>query len=326
MRTLRTLGVLVALAAAGVAAVRWASGSAGPDFAGTVEPPVWRADGPPVLIDDAHWNHGTGRTRLVSLGQMLAADGYRMLPGANATRAETLADAKVAVVVNPLGAPGVLRRAADLVRLGGLAAFDDDALLLQEIETTVQWVENGGSLLLAADEAPFARGSAGLAARLGVTLRGRAVVDVGHSEGPSPSWLMFSRENGLIGTHPIVDGIGGLPPVNFVVAFAGQALEAGDDAVPLLRLSPSATEVARAGDPPTTGQPVGGLAMAVAIERGRGRVVVVGDTQLLTNDAQAGGGATGLEWPSTNNTRFVRAVFAWLSRRDVPLRRQMAPG
>lgn len=316
MRTLRALAVLAVLAGASVAAVRWATGTTGPDFAGTVDPPIWRADGPSVLIDDAHWNFGTGRTRLVALGQLLSADGYRVLPGANATRAETLVDARIAVIVNPLGVPGVLRRAADTVRIGDLPLFDDDALLLQEIETTAQWVENGGSLLLAVDEAPYARGGVGLAARLGVTLRGRAVVDVGHSEGPSPSWLVFSRENGLVGEHPIVDGIAGLPPVNFVVAFAGQALEAGAHAVPLLRLSPSATEVARAGDPPTTGRPVGGLAMAVAFELGRGRVVVVGDSHLLTNDARAGGGATGLEWPSTNNTRFARAVFAWLSRRD----------
>lgn len=320
MRTLRTLGVLAVVIAAGAGAARWAAGTAGPDFTGRVDPPTWRADGPPVLLDDAHWNYGTGRSRLVSLAQLLAADGYLVLPGANAARAETLVDAKVAVIVNPLGVPGVLRRAADAVRLGNLPMFDDDALLSQEIETTAQWVENGGSLLLAVDEAPFARGSVGLAARLGVTLRGRAVVDVGHSEGPSPSWLTFSRENGLIGEHPIVDGIAGLPPVNFVVAFTGQALEAGDGAVSLLRLSPSATEVARPGDPPTTGHPVGGLAMAVAFERGRGRVVVIGDSHVITNDAQAGGGATGLEWPSTNNTRFVRAVFAWLSRRDASRR------
>jgi hypothetical protein len=104
--------------------------------------------------------------------------------------------------------------------------------------------------------------------------------------------------------------------VNRVVTFGGQALEPPPGAAVLLRLSASATEVARAGDPPTTGQPVGGLAQAIAFERGRGRVVVLGDTHLLTADPVAGGPPTGLAWAGTNNERFVRYVMRWLSRRD----------
>ena len=59
-----------------------------------------------------------------------------------------------------------------------------------------------------------------------------------------------------------------------------------------------------------------GLAHAVAFERGRGRVVVLGDTHVLTADAVAGGAPTGLAWSGTNNERFVRYVLRWLSRRD----------
>lgn len=321
MRTLRRLAVLAVVVAAGVAAVRFAAGAPGPEFAGRLEPPMWGQDGPAVLIDASHWNDGTRATRLRGLAGLLTADGYVLLPDGNATRAETLSAARIGVIVNPLGVPGVLRVAADRVGLGGLAFFDDDGLILQELETTVQWVENGGSLLVAADESPRARGSQALAARFGVTMRGRPVVDVGHAEPSSPGWLVFSRENGLVGAHPVVDGIGGLPPVNRVVVFGAQALDVPAGAVALLRLGPSATEVARAGDPPTTGTPVEGRAVAVALSRGRGRVVVLGDSHLLTNDPAPGGVATGLEWPSTNNTRFVRAVFAWLARRDEPPRR-----
>lgn len=321
MRTLRTLAVLALVVAAGVGAVRFMSGSPGPAFAGTVAPPLFAGDGPAVIVDSAHWNDGSAATRLRALAGLLTADGYQLLPDGNATRAETLAPAKVAVVVNPLGVPGALRVAADRVGLGGLTFFDDDGLILQELETTVQWVENGGSLLLAADEVPRARGARALAERFGVTMRGRPVVDVGHAEPQSPGWLVFSRENGLLGAHPIVDGLAGLPPVNRVVAFGSQALDVPADAAVLLRLSSSAAEVARAGDPPTAGTPVAGRAAAVALTRGRGRVVVLGDSHLLTNDVAPGGVVTGLEWPSTNETRFVRAVFAWLAHRDDPPRR-----
>jgi hypothetical protein len=316
MRALRTLGVLLVVGGAVVAAWRWAAGGPGLPFSGQIERPTWSATGPAVLIDAAHWNHGTGNSRLAALSGLLAADGYTVLPGGNGTRAETLVDARVSVVVNPLGVLGLMRQGADRVGLGRLAFFDDDGLMLQEVETTVQWVENGGSLLLAADEAPLARGSLGLAAALGVRMHGRHVVDVGHSEASSPGWLVFSRENGLIGSHPIVDGWADAPAVNRVVIFGGQALEGPPGAAVLLGLGPSATEVDRAGDPPTSGQSVNGLAMALAIERGRGRVVVLGDSHVLTADPEAGGTPTGLDWSGSNNTRFVRYLMRWLSRRD----------
>lgn len=288
----------------------------GPDYLGTIPSPTWPARGPAVLVDNAHWNAGTADGRLRGFAGLLAADGYRVLPGANATRAETLADARIGVVANPLGVIGVARRAADRLGIGHWAMFDDDALLLQEIETTVQWIENGGSMLVAADPQPYARGVRGLTTALGIGVREGLTVDVGHSEGREPSWLVFSRENDLIGVHPIVDGFPGAPPVNRVVAFGGHALVPPAGATVLLRLSPSAAEVDRAGAPPTSGQPVGGLALAVALERGRGRVVVLGDTDLLTVVEGRPAAPVGVAWPGTNNERFVRHILRWLSRRD----------
>lgn len=316
MRGVRRLAVVLALGAAAVVASRWLSPGEPAHFTGRIAAPLWRGDGPAVLVDDAHWNHGTAVGRLQAFAELLTADGYRVLPGANGTRAETLVDARVSVVVNPLGVPGVLRTWASRAGLGGLAFVDDDALMGQEIETTAQWIENGGSLLLAVDPAPYARGSRGLAERLGVRLRERLVVDVGHAESASPSWLVFSRETDLLGAHPVLDGAADLPPVNRVVAFGAQAMTPPEGAVTLLRLSPSAAEVEREGDPPTSGQPVGGLAAAIAFERGRGRVVVLGDSHLLTVDAVSGAAPTGLGWSGSHNERFTRALLRWLARRD----------
>ncbi|MGE0813695.1 MAG: hypothetical protein AB7O28_13275 [Vicinamibacterales bacterium] len=306
----------LALTAAAAAGWRWASADAALRYEAAIPAPTWASEGPAVLIDNAHWNGGTGDGRLTAFAGLLAADGYRVLPGGNATRAETLADARVGVVVNPLGVVGTVRRWGAAVGAGDWPSFDDDGLLSQEIETTAQWVENGGSLLLAVDPAPYARGARGLAERLGVRLHDRLVVDVGHSDGPEPSRLLFSRENGLIGAHRILDGWPGAPPVNRVVVFGGLAMEPPADGTILLRLSPSAAEVAHAGAPPTAGRRVAGLALAVALERGRGRVVVLGDTELLTIERQSGVRPTGLSWPDTNNERFVRYVMRWLSRRD----------
>ncbi len=157
----RLLLLLVVVAGAAVALWRSLPDTPGLPYEGAIARPLWTADGPAVLIDDAHWNAGTGSGRLRALAGLLAADGYTVLPDGNAARAEMLVDASIAVVANPLGVLGAVRRVAHRAGLGGLTFFDDDGLLTQEIETTLQWIDNGGSLLLAADEAPFARGSAG---------------------------------------------------------------------------------------------------------------------------------------------------------------------
>ncbi len=317
--------VVVVLAAVGLLTWLWRRDAGGPGelaYRGTVQAPAWVSGGPAVLIDDAHWNSATGAGGLVAFAGLLAADGYVVLPGANATRAETLADARVAVIANPLALSGLARRLAARVNLSRLPMFDDDALMTQEIDTTIQWIENGGSLLLAVDEDPIARGSKGLAQRLGVGLRGQLVIDTGHSESRFPERLVFSRETGLIGVHPIMDGFPDAPPVNRVVTFGGQALAPPAGAATLLTLSPSATEVAHRGDPATSGASVGGLAQALAFERGRGRVVVLGEVALLTMTEVGDGQPIGLSWAGTNNERFVRYVMRWLSRRDdVPARR-----
>ena len=204
MRRFRRLAATLAVLGA---AWLWWRDSSGPGelaYRGTVAARTFTANGPPVLIDDAHWNAATGTNGLVAFAGLLAADGYVVLPGANATRAETLIDARIAVIANPLALSGLARRAADRVNLAHLAMFDDEALSTQEIETTIQWIENGGSLLLAVDEDPIARGSVDLARRLGVELRRRLVIDLGHSEPRFPERLVFSRENGLADRKSVV--------------------------------------------------------------------------------------------------------------------------
>ena len=121
-----------------------------------------------MLIDNAHWNAATGSSGSVGFAGLLAADGYCVLPGGNATRAEMLADARIGVVANPLGLSGLARRLADPWAWRIWPLFDDDALMDQEMETTLQWVENGGSLLLAVDDGPSRAAAWALAARFGV--------------------------------------------------------------------------------------------------------------------------------------------------------------
>ncbi len=67
-------------------------------------PGMWPAgEGPAVLVDNAHWNSATTSRGLAVSPSCSGADGYRVLPDGNSTRAEMLADADIGVVANPLG-------------------------------------------------------------------------------------------------------------------------------------------------------------------------------------------------------------------------------
>lgn len=296
---------------------RWPAPPADAPSGVALDAATWPAgEGPAVLVDNAHWNSATSSRGLVGFAALLGADGYRLLPDGNATRAEVLADARIGVVANPLGLSGVMRGLVARLGLSPITVFDDDALWVQEMETVLQWVDNGGSLLVAVDEGPPARAVRGLALRLGLDVHEGVVVDLGHSEPRAPERLVFSRENDLIGQHPIVDGDQVHPAVNRVVSVGGTALSAPPGVDVLLRLSPSAVEVPQLGVSPAEGTPVAGLARAVAFERGRGRVVVVADTSLLTALLDDDGVPYGLGAEGSQADRFVRGVMRWLARRD----------
>jgi hypothetical protein len=310
-------------AAAAVVWWRWPVPPVDAAYVAPRQPSSWPiGEGPAVLVDNAHWNGATTSRGLIGFAALLRADGYRVLPDGNSTRAEMLADVRIGVVANPLGLSGLARALVDRLGLPPLTFLDDEALWGQEMETVVQWVENGGSLLVAIDEGPPARGVRGLTSRLGVQVGSGVVVDLGNSEPRAPERLVFSRENGLIGQHPIVDGGPEALAVNRIVSVGGPALTSPPDGTILLRLGASAVEVPRLGVSPASGTPVPGLARAVAFSRGRGRVVVVGDTALLTSLLDRDGRAYGLGTAETQADRFALAVMRWLTRKgDDPIDR-----
>jgi hypothetical protein len=132
------------------------------------------------------------------------------------------------------------------------------------------------------------------------------------------SQLVFSRDNKLLGVHPITEG------VTRVVTFTGDVVRA-PHAVVLLRLSDTA--VHRKGHPQITrdggdvrvnvefGPPVStkGWAQAIALEYGRGRVIVLGEAAMAT-EQRDGQKLIGMNLPGCDNRQFARNAFRWLAR------------
>ncbi len=281
-----------------------------PQFDPAVSCPAFGPNvGPRLLIDEAHRNLHTASGRYQAFAAVAAHDGFRVEPSAASFGSESPPTGALLVIANARG------------------ATTDDAFSAAEIERIRTWVEGGGALFLIADHAPFGSAAKSLAAAFGVAMIDGHVRDEAHAarELPGPYFLEFTRENALLGDHPILRGRSASEVISRGVTFGGQALRAdGAGATVLLRLGPAAEAVA---DPNTVGskvEPVGGLAQAVALEAGRGRVVIVGEAglfgaQVISGEAAKAAGLAqdlrfGMNHPGTDDRQLLLNVLHWLAR------------
>jgi hypothetical protein len=258
---------------------------------------------PRVLLDEAHHNfhHASDGGTYGPFVSLLEHDGFTV--GTNhapLTRA-VLDSANVLVIANALGA-----------RWPFLPGAKRSAFTGAECDVVRDWVRDGGALLLVADHEPMGVAAKELALRFAVLLGTGRAADDKHMEPVrgNPTWLVFSRANGLLGDHAILRGRDSSEAVNTVVSFTGESVRGPDGSVALLKLGPDAVEWM----PDGTDVPVGDRAQAVALTFGRGRVVVVGEAAMLT--AQVTGGGTfrfGLNWPGTDDRQFTLNVARWLA-------------
>ena len=137
---------------------------------------------------------------------------------------------------------------------------------------------------------------------------------------------MFSRENGLLGRHAITKG------VSRVVAFTGQSLSVPTGAAVLLRFSDSARESSRANaeaditaaqaGKPTLARSLKGRAQGLAMEYGRGRVVMTGEAAMFSaqiirstdNQGRSSETKMGMNVPGNDNRQLLLNIMHWLTR------------
>ena len=142
------------------------------------------------------------------------------------------------------------------------------------------WVKNGGALLLIADHAPFGGAAAALASRFGVDMSKGYTFDPENAVAGSPTQLIFSRDNKLLGNHPILEGRNENERIKLLRSFTGQSLKGPEGSTGILNLANTAT------DRPTfaaeTSVSAAGRAQAVAFKFGKGRVLVQGEAAMLS--------------------------------------------
>jgi hypothetical protein len=145
--------------------------------------------------------------------------------------------------------------------------------------------------------------------------------------------LVYSRENGRLGSHVILEGREASERLNLVRTFTGQSLGVPQDASILLRFPDTAREAPNtdtlnaAGAAAASGGPhppgtfsLAGRAQGLAMTVGKGRIVVLGEAGMFTAQAvvfppgQEGRNFKfGMNLPGTDDKQFALNVMHWLS-------------
>jgi hypothetical protein len=295
----------------------WPDQNGDPDYRARVERPAftetWRA----VAIDEGHANVHTATGRYSAFANLLHADGLRVLRSEGRITPEALRHVDVFVTANPLGVKGALQHVANLAGLERFIRLELDAFGSDEIATLERWVSDGGRALIISDHAPAGAAARRLAAAFGVEMTTWWAEDPVHHdrETRNPGVLVFSRANGLLADHPIVNGRDASERLDAVMTFTGQALKPPPHGEVILKLSPTAREYPYRVSNERSGRPVIG-AQAVAVRHGRGRVVVVGEAAALTAQLVQIPGASplkmGVNREGVDNAQFVLNVMHWL--------------
>ena len=188
---------------------------------------------PRVLIDEAHHNFLTAGDRYKPLADLLTSDGYKVAPNTKPFTRDMLAGCEVLVVANAMGGTAKAEAARP-------------AFTREECAAVVQWIKEGGALLLISDQPPWGPASAELAQSLGVNTSQGVTFDPADRSDSAEGRLNFTRENKLLGEHPITQGRDESEKINRVKTFIGQSLKGPEGSTPLLKLADTARSDRRA--------------------------------------------------------------------------------
>jgi hypothetical protein len=179
-------------------------------------------------------------------------------------------------------------------------------------------------LLLIIDHLPFSSAAALLSERLGVELtRGYVVDKSNHSpESDDETELLFSRDNGLLGEHPITRGRDAKERINRIITFSGTSLKGPAGSFAFLKLADSAMDVLppdRKQASPEDAPPdhkqasAAGRAQGIALQLGKGRIVVLGEAAMLTAQVAPRGFRFGMNATGIDNRQLALNIAHWLT-------------
>ncbi len=290
----------------------WATApqQADPAFNTVVARPSYTSKHPKVLFDHAHMNAYTSSGVYQPFVDLISHDGFQVTPGSVVFSKKSLKNWDVLIIANARG-PNAQS-----------PAFTDE-----ECDAVRDFVQSGKALLLLVDHSPFNTPSAGLAKLFGVEISpGHAVDKVNYNkESQDQTEIVFSREGKNLVDHSITQGRDATERVNRFVTFSGTSLKGPENSFMFLRFGEGAFEVVPPEPDPKPLAPdaaprdykqipaIGG-GQGVALEFGKGRVVVIAEAAALTAQIGPGGYRYGMNSGNVENRQLALNVMHWLSR------------
>ncbi len=278
----------------------------------TVKKPTFITEFPKILYDEAHLNTHRASGTYKPFIDLITNDGYEVSVNKERFSIKILGNCDLLIICNAKSHKSLPR--------------DVGAFTKEECKIVNQWVKNGGSLLLIADHHPFGLANRSLALTFGVEMGGGTVKDPVERNGKQNGQIEFSRSNGLLKDHRITNGYGQGEKVTKVVSFTGQSLKGNVSKNSFLRFGENATEVRpdsiwveKGKNYISFAKPVSvaGLSQAIAIEYGRGRVVILGEAAMLSAQ-KFFGNKFGMNFPEdSDNRQFALNVVHWLTEKKL---------
>jgi hypothetical protein len=297
MTRVAPIWLLAALAGLGGTSLFAQQQAADLEYDTRVAAPAYKAQHPAVLFDEAHQNLHTAGGLYKPFADLITNDGYRVTANKQPFSKDVLKGYQILVIAN---ATGSLRDAAKA---------SNPAFTAIECQAVEAWVKEGGALLLITDHHQYGAAAQPLAKRFGVEMSQVETLDPQNTVDRTPGKLVFARENGLLGDHPITWGRGSSEQINRVVTYSGQSLLGPRGSVPFLILADTAI------DRPIGSNvfvPAAGRCQAEAFIHGKGRVVVFGEAAALSAQWYMGG-RVGMNEPGNDNRQLALNTMHWLS-------------
>ncbi len=282
-----------------------------PNYDTSVAKPACASEHPKVAFDEGHREKHTSRGTYHPLAELLKNDGYDIDSIDNLITEKRLASYRVLVIA---------------CAQGDSEMNDAPAFTPAECAAVEHWVGAGGGLLLVTDTFPFgsAAESLGKAFAIEMSLGQTADAIQFDREGKDDTELDFDRQNHLLTVHPITEGRSPEERVERVLTFTGQSVRGPRGSVPFLRHGASATSRdARARVEGTKSdkkvvvqygeeKSVEGWGQGVAILHGQGRVVVLGDAEVLSAQLD-GPKKIGMNARGNDDRKLALNILHWLS-------------
>lgn len=267
----------------------------------------WQA-APVALYDQAHFNNSRIDAGYAIAAEILRAQSLEVVASTGSFTRELLRPAAVLVISNAVG----VKSSKEWNILPAPPAFSGE-----EVAAVVDWLREGGSLLLIVDHMPFPAANEALTAALGFkVLNGGAVAD----RPAAGIGMPFTRQGGTLRDHDITRGRTPGERIEEVRTMAGCAFQSPAHAEPLLVLPDGVTNlepltrVGPNGEPPKFRRlPVAGWHQAAALRFGKGRVVLVGEAGLFSRRPE--GVIDGFGIDAAQNRQFLVNVVRWLLER-----------